>query len=410
MNDNSRIILRRVTLNHPCWADLTLVGSNNYGVAYGDFYSDNSDDYSTLGAAIANNTHLFSLTINLSNRIPLGVTNRGFFNGLTRNSSIRNLELYCNRRNIAEGVGQEILKVYQENNNQLTVLGIYDADLQNGPGDRVIVDTLRSCKNLQRITLKACNITDEQLLPIVDAMRGHQQLDELTFYDNNIGNGGCDAIATLLIDPNCNLHTLDLWGVNITDEGAIIIANSLVNNTQLQELDLRSNAIGAIDQSVEDAFSRVLCNTSSINSTFLSNHTLEKLFLVDIPDENGQRLASLLIMNEETNKRHVAIKKILKHHPNIDMDPMFEWDAEGEQSLKALPYVLDWFDRAKGVFVNDDDSSDSDDNSSDSGNNEVGGYYITKQKLSALFAFALAMPLLFEGVASIKTDGRKRKR
>ena len=79
--------------------------------------------------------------------------------------------------------------------------------------------------------------------------------------------------------------------------------------------------------------------------------------------------------------------------------------------MKALPYVLDWFDRAKGVFVNDDDdSSDSDDNSSDSGNNEVGGYYITKQKLSALFAFALAMPLLFEGVASIKTDGRKRKR
>ena len=33
------------------------------------------------------------------------------------------------------------------------------------------MDTLRSCRNLQIVELNVCNITDEQLLPIVDAVR-----------------------------------------------------------------------------------------------------------------------------------------------------------------------------------------------------------------------------------------------
>ena len=271
MNNKSRDTLRRVvTQNNPSLTTLRLAGNNIYGAAYGAFYSDNSDDYSTLGAAIANNTHLEDLIVRLSDDLPLGVANREFYYGLKNNSSICDLELRCDHRNIAGGVGQEILQVYQENNSQLIVLSIIDANLQNG-GDRVIVvDTLRSCRNLQRVDLFLCNITDEQLLPIADALRGHSMLEELSLNENNIGNAGCDALVTLLEDRNCNVHTINLWGNTITDEGAIIIANSLVNNTKIQELDLGSNAIGAIDQSsVEDAFSRVLCNTSSINSTFL---------------------------------------------------------------------------------------------------------------------------------------------
>ena len=83
----------------------------------GEFYSDNSDDYSTLGAAIANNTHLERLTVALSDDLPLTVAaDRGFYDGLKSNSSISVVQLCCDGRNIAGGVGQEILKVYQENN------------------------------------------------------------------------------------------------------------------------------------------------------------------------------------------------------------------------------------------------------------------------------------------------------
>ena len=211
MNRHSQATLRRVTQNDPSLTQLRLGGYNN-GVADGQFHSDNSDDYSTLGAAIANNTHLERLAVLLSDDLPLGVADREFCNGLKANSSISDLELYFGGQNIAGGIGQEILKVYQENNSQLTFLYIKNAGLQNG-GDRVIVvDTLRSCRNLQKVTLQSCSITDEQLLPIVDAIREHgiSMPEELRLLDNRIGNVGCNALATLLADPNCNLRLLSL--------------------------------------------------------------------------------------------------------------------------------------------------------------------------------------------------------
>ena len=385
MNNNSRETLRRVTQNDPSLTALRISSFNTDRVSNGEFYSDNSDDYSTLGAAIANNTHLERLAVLLSDDLPLGVADREFCNGLKANSSISDLELYFGGQNIAGGIGQEILKVYQENNSQLTFLGINDANLQNG-GDRVIVvGTLRSCRNLQKVTLHSCSITDEQLLPIIDAIRGHLQLKELRLGDNNIGNAGCNTIATLLTDPNCNLHTLDLGNNAINNKGATTIANSLSNNNKLQQIYLHENQI---DQSVQDVFSNILCNKSSINNIHSSsNHALERLSLVD-ENELGQQLESLLELNRDANKNHVAIKKILQNHSNIDMEPFFEWgmEEEGEQNLKALPHVVNWFEKARVAVAEGEEN-----------------YHFEEKKLSAILQFALAMPLLLEGIARYDT-------
>ena len=109
--------------------------------------------------------------------------------------------------------------------------------------------------------------------------------------------------------------------------------------------------------------------------------------------ENRQQLESLLAMNEDDNESHVAIKKILKYHPNIDIEPMFEWGMEedDERNLKALPYVIDWFGRAKeAVAYEENENSDED---------EI--YNVAERKLSATFQFAKAMPLLLEGIARL---------
>ena len=385
MNDNSQETLRRVTQNDPSLTELLLVGNSLYDGDEDKFYSGSSDDYSTLGTAIANNTYLKTLEVMSYNDLPLGIANRVFYDGLRRNSSIHELMLRRDIRNIAGGVGQEILQVYQENNSHLTDLFISNSNLQSG-GDRVVAGNLRSCRNLQIFALNYCNITDEQLLTIVDAVRGHR-LKVLGLNGNRIGNAGCEAIATLLADPNCNLLILNLGSNAINDEGATTIANSLTNNNKLQKLYLVGNQI---DQSVQDVFSNILCNTSSINSTYSSNHTLSELRLPPV----GQELSSLLDTNEDDNKSHVAIRKILKFHPNIDMEPLFEWDAEGEHTLKALPYVMNWFERAR-VAVADEDEEE---------------YNIEERKLSAIFQFAKTMPLLFEGISYISADDKKRKR
>ena len=159
-------------------------------------------------------------------------------------------------------MGQQILDAYQENNN-LTLLRINNG-LQNG-GENAIATTLRNCTNLKQMCIARCNITDE-LLPMVDAIRGNRSLEELDLSGNRIGRLGCDAIAALLEDQNSNLRNLGLDRNAIGNEGTLSLANSLLNNTKLKKLILDNNQIG---RSVVDVFSKLLCNTSSINSIFL---------------------------------------------------------------------------------------------------------------------------------------------
>ena len=170
------------------------------------------------------------------------------------------------------------------------------------------------------------------------------------------------------------------------------------------------------DPSVVGTFCTVLCNTSSVNDTYHSNHTLEELVLsYEQEGQHADHLSSIMRLNKGTNKSHVAMKKILKYHPNMDMEPLFEWDADGEQTLKALPFVIDWLDKAKDVVADEDmlsDSEDEDDEEDNSVSDDY-DYCVDERKLSAIFQLAKAMPLLFVPISCIKVDDHrnsKRKR
>ena len=96
-------------------------------------------------------------------------------------------------------------------------------------------------------------------------------------------------------------------------------------------------------------------------------------------------------MNRDTNKTYVTIKKILRYHPHIDMEQFFGWDAGGEWTLKGLPYVVAWFEKARqeaSVLPN----------------------IVEKRKLLAIYEFAKVMPLQFVASLSIKAGDKKRKR
>ena len=413
MNSNSHETLRRIEQNDAQFTELQMGYSDNDG----RFISSDDSDYSRLGAAIGNNNHLKMLFVTLDDdeEDVLDATNNEFFNGLKRNSSISDLLLDCRNQTLVGGVGHEILKSYQHNNNNLTYLCITDAVLENG-GVNVITEILRCCTNLKCINFGANSITDEQLLPIVEAIKEgcNTSLENLHLYGNRIGNAGCHVLATLLRDPNTKLHYSSIFSNDINNEGATTIANSLANNTKLKRLDLRNNPF---DPSAVDIFCTVLCNTSSVNDTHRSNHTLEELILFLSDEQQGQHediLATVLDLNKGTNKSHVAIKKILKYHPNMEMEPLFEWDADGEQTLKALPYVIDWFKRAKEAVADEDmlaDNEGEDDEDDTSVSDDYDCVY--KRKLSAIFQFAKAMPLLLEPISCIKVDdhrNNKRKR
>ena len=197
------------------------------------------------------------------------------------------------------------------------------------------------------------------------------------------------AISSLLQDPNCRLHTLNLKNNSIRNEGATSLANSLARNNRLRELYLGGNPI---DQSVYDVFSKILCDASSIYSLYSSNHTLNMLRLPEFPENAAE-------INERgngMNKSQIAMKKILKYHPNFDIKPFFGWNMEGdgEQDLKALPYILDWFDRAVHILHWHD---------------KAGKANIDRRKLDTIYQFANVMPLLFVPGLHIK-EGKNNKR
>ena len=217
---------------------------------------------------------------------------------------------------------------------------------------------------------------------MVEAIRGYRSLEQFSLPTNRIGNAGCELIATLLKNPHGNLCKLGLYSNEIGIEGLNSLANGLANNTTLNTLLLGQNPID--QDSLLEVLSNLLCDTTNVNSIYTSNHTLEDRNL----NHSRSGLSSLIFMNHSSNKRHVAIKKILHYHPVIDMKPLFKLDGGGEDNLKALPFVVDWFNRA--IVAVTDDIRERGRRSTTTLPADV-----DKRKLSAIYQLSLAMPLLF---------------
>ena len=303
-------------------------------------------------------------------------------------------------------VANEILQACQVNKNltrlDITYFNFHSANLQNGGEDNIITPTLRRCTHLRQITLYECNITDEHFLPMVEAIRQQPSVEHLSLPANLIGSTGCQALATLLEDSNCNLHTLELQGNNnIGITGVKAIAQGLATNKQLRKLHLLNNP-----SRIKEIFCKLVCNTSSVNSTYLSNHTLER---VEFRMDRGE-LKHLLECNQYL-KEYAAVNKILRYHHNIDMEPFFEMGIEdSERNLKALPYIIDWFERAKEAVLDISFINNGVVKGRETFSNEDARIpLVDSRKLSSIYQFALTMPLLFVPADRTKTSIKKRK-
>ena len=173
-----------------------------------------------------------------------------------------------------------------------------------------------------------------------------------------------------MANPESRLEKINLNATNIEDEGAATLAESLRNNQRLTWLLLGSNNITEAGWS---AFSSVLCDTTSINATHASNHTLQDLW---VNNSLPQDVKVMLELNYGKDKSLVAANKILHAHGHLDMRPLFSW------RLDLLPHVVVWLERFAGSRRD--------------------------LKLTSIFDFVRAMPMdVIEAVAG-KKKGRER--
>jgi len=148
---------------------------------------------------------------------------------------------------------------------------------------------------------------------------------------------GYHAFTTLLQLPESKLSTLVLDRASkIRDQDMVSFSNALAHNTSLKELIFGHQRVG---NEGWNALTRVLCDASSPDKTYASNHTLCRVAnTIYIPA--GVRAS--LEMNANPNKAEVVRRKFLRHcfsgiTPNMSVFVNMDW--------KCMPHVVAWIGR-----------------------------------------------------------------
>mmetsp|Transcript_20198 Transcript_20198/g.30002 ORF Transcript_20198/g.30002 Transcript_20198/m.30002 type:complete len:493 (+) Transcript_20198:19-1497(+) len=386
------------------------------------FVVGEGDDLGWLGYFIGKSEYLEDLNIYSWGE---GENIESFIEGINRNRSIDSLHIATDLGD----VNFRSMSPFFRNNNRLYRLEFnFEVGLECAQSIAFVLGESR-CQSLKHISIEGSNLSDEGFSVIATALRTYPQLSDLYLENNNIGLMGCIALGdtmrgwetsnlkTLDLDNNgiddqglqalaagmadsaltslrlsgnlitgvglrsfstyfqsesCCLNTLFLYRVNFGDEGAVALADGLMGNKSLKCLDFFPHQSG-ITNAGWAAFSKLVCDPSSINSTYLSNHNIERI------GEHGMLGTPIYIrryldLNERLGWRRAAIHKILKSHSDLDMEPFFQW------KLKLLPAVINWFQSAVHVNYPQEFSTLRQN--------------LQSRELSALYKFVRGMPAL----------------
>ena len=211
-------------------------------------------------------------------------------------------------------------------------------------GWRALFGALQSPRcMLQELNVGSNGLDDGVVSYLANSLSGNGVLRNLDLsFSGNVSPSGWREFSAVLQNPNSALEKLDLKINNSTKDNDLLVsfADSLTRNAKLKELFLdydKDNTIGW------DALSNAMCNNSSIDATFNSNHTLERTIDPDDEIDDESRLPSdlhtLLQLNRENTKIEAARCKILQCHfsgSDISIQPFIDFD------LKALPHAIAW--------------------------------------------------------------------
>mmetsp|Transcript_20290 Transcript_20290/g.30908 ORF Transcript_20290/g.30908 Transcript_20290/m.30908 type:complete len:488 (-) Transcript_20290:107-1570(-) len=211
-----------------------------------------------------------------------------------------------------------------------------------------------SALRLEQVSLCGNDFDDNGLQTLTAALTNAATLQRLSLSSNrSITASGLRALSQLFSSA-CPVETLLLEDMNIGDEGVEALADGLMGNTTLKHLVLTPDSAG-ITGTGWAAFSRLLCDTSSINNTYSSNHTLEHIgddyHYVSDPFGGPKLFRSgnysggyfpgippAVVQYLKINKENYAAKiKIGRCHPDIPVEVFFGY------KLKFLPLLVSWF-------------------------------------------------------------------
>eukprot|EP00577_Skeletonema_sp_RCC1716_P014211 CAMPEP_0113402286 /NCGR_PEP_ID=MMETSP0013_2-20120614/17174_1 /TAXON_ID=2843 ORGANISM="Skeletonema costatum, Strain 1716" /NCGR_SAMPLE_ID=MMETSP0013_2 /ASSEMBLY_ACC=CAM_ASM_000158 /LENGTH=475 /DNA_ID=CAMNT_0000287609 /DNA_START=65 /DNA_END=1492 /DNA_ORIENTATION=+ /assembly_acc=CAM_ASM_000158 len=371
------------------------VAAYNYNIR---FTADDGDDMDWLGYFIGRCTSLRNLCISGEES---GRDRDALMRGVNSNKSVEVFELYdhldfdvrlldnfCANNPKLESLtldGNDIgdsgvvtLMKSLANHPQLNNLSLGSNNI--GRVGCVALSSMQSCTSgcgwvvpcLVQLDLSYNRIDDTGLEALASSLASSTTLKRLNLSSNTfITSSGLRSLSALLHSENYRLEDLHLESMPIGDDGAHALAAGLTGNVSVKRLMFSSDVAG-ITELGWSSFSRLLCDTSSINSIHKSNHTLNQIGSSPVP--RGHDLRHYLKLNTSSNLHRTAQTKILMHNLDLDIEPFCVYN------LKFLPLLVHWFE--SGTFCRNHLKS------------KESLRTFRSRKLSVVYKFVRSMPML----------------
>lgn len=203
-----------------------------------------------------------------------------------------------------------------------------------------------SASKLEELSFSFNSVGNEGVPSMVDALSSISSLTKLhlanQYGKEDITNSSWSTFSSLL--GKSSLVTLSIE-VGVDEEVKACLASELANGSTLQTLVLGgwsvTKGLGVLEN--------VLCDKTSIDSLYASNHAFRELLERDRFGGNGTSkvkslpgdINELMELNKNANKSEVARQKILRYHffkGGDGMDAKVLFDME----LDVMPQVVAW--------------------------------------------------------------------
>ncbi|XP_070621835.1 ribonuclease inhibitor isoform X2 [Erythrolamprus reginae] len=233
----------------------------------------------------------------------------------------------------------EDLSVLLTTNQELIELNLSNNELGDAGVDVLCKGLLNPNCKLQKLWLRNCNLTKaccEKLRSVVSK----SSLTELHLGDNSLGTSGGKALCQGLVDPNCQLESLQLQFCDLTKENIEALCSVLCVKSSLQMLNLSNNKLG--DEAVKNLCQALVKGSSNLQSLHLESCEITRASCKDLSTflGNTPTLKDLCIGDNSIGDAGLAILCQGVQNPNCKVEKLWLWEcnitADGCKELATI--------------------------------------------------------------------------
>ncbi|KAG8125644.1 hypothetical protein E2320_020776 [Naja naja] len=220
----------------------------------------------------------------------------------------------------------EDLSALLTTNQELIELNLSNNELGDAGVDALCKGLLNPDCKLQKLWLRNCNLTKaccEKLRSVVSK----SSLTELHLGDNHLGTSGGQTLCQGLVDPNCQLESLQLQFCDLTKENMEALCSVLCVKSSLQMLNLSNNRLG--DDAVKNLCQALVKGSSNLQSLQLESCEITLASCKDLSTflSNTPSLRDLCIGDNSIGDAGLAILCQGVQNPNCKVEKLWLWEC-----------------------------------------------------------------------------------